>query len=138
MACPHVAGVAALILECNSELTVNQVNNIINSNAKKIPGVNFGVTKPDGMWNEEYGYGLVDAYNCVINTPSTIYIQDETVTGTRTISADNIIVGKDVTDEKPHGSVTLGQGQITLKAKSVTVKNSTSVPLGTTLRIVNR
>ena len=137
MACPHVAGVAALILERNSELTVNDVNSIIQSTAKKIQGVNFNVLKPDGFWNEKYGYGLVDAYNAVINTPSTVYIQNEAITGNRTISAERIYVGRDVTEDKPHVNVTLGQGQITMQAKSVTIKNSTMVPLGTTLKIVN-
>lgn len=139
MACPHVAGVAALILERNSELTATQVNSIINGNAKKIEGVDFDVTKSDGTWNEEYGYGLVDAYNAVINTPGTVYIQDETVTGSRIISAaDKVYVGRDVTNEKPYGNVRLGPGQITIKAKSVTVKNSTTVPLGSTLKIEKR
>ena len=27
------------------------------------------LTKTYGTWNERYGYGLVDAYNAVINTP---------------------------------------------------------------------
>lgn len=137
MACPHVSGVAALILERNSELTVNQVNCIINGNAKKIPGVNFNVTKPNGLWNNKYGYGLVDAFNSVQNTPSVIYIQNETITGDRFLSADSIYVGKDVTDGKSYGNVTLGQGQINLKAKYVEFKNSTSVPLGTILEIEN-
>ena len=139
MACPHVAGVAALILERNSELTATQVNSIINGNAKKIEGVDFDVTKSDGTWNEEYGYGLVDAYSAVINTPGTVYIQDETITGSRVISAaDKVYVGRDVTNDKPYGNVRFGPGQITIKAKSVTVKNSTTVPLGTTLTIVNQ
>lgn len=137
MACPHVAGVAALVLERNSELTVNQVNSIICSNAKKIPGVNFNVTKPDGPWNNEYGYGLVDAYSSVINTPSIVYIQNENITGTRTISAGSIYVGRDVTNTKDYGDVILGQGDITLKAGYVEIKNSTTVPLGTTLKIGN-
>jgi subtilisin family serine protease len=137
MACPHVAGVAALILERNSELTVTQVNSIICSNAKKISGVSFNVTRPDGSWNNEYGYGLVDAYNSVVNTPSTVYIQNETITGTRVISAENIYVGRDVTNTKAYGDVTLGQGDITLKADCVEIKNSTTVPLGTTLKIEN-
>lgn len=135
MACPHVAGVAALILERNSELTVNQVNSIINSNAKKLSGVNFNVTKPDGLWNNEYGYGLVDAYNSVINTPNTIYIQNDTITGSRVISADSIYVGKDVTNTQAYGDVILGQGNITLRAGYIEIKNSTIVPLGTTLKI---
>lgn len=137
MACPHVAGVAALVLERNSELTVNQVNSIICSNVKKLSGVNFNVTKPDGAWNIEYGYGLVDAYNSVINTPNTVYIQNETISGTRVISAGSIYVGRDVTNGKPYGDVILGQGDIMLKAGNVEIKNSTTVPLGTTLIIEN-
>ncbi len=138
MACPHVAGVAALVLERDPELTVTQVNSIICRNAKKISGVSFNETKPDGSWNEEYGYGLVDAYSSVINTPKIVYIQNDTITGTRTISADIIYVGRDVADRKEHGDVILGQGDITLNAKSVTIKNSTTVPLGTKLIIGNQ
>ena len=137
MACPYVAGVAALILERNSELTVNQVNSIINSNAKKIPGVIFNITNSDGLWNNQYGYGLVDAYSSVINTPSTVYIQNDTLTGTRVISAESIYVGRDVTDTKAYGDVILGQGDITLHGDFVEIRNSTAVPLGTTLKIEN-
>ena len=137
MACPHVAGVAALILERNPELTVTQVNSIINTNAKKLSGVNFNVTKADGSWNNEYGYGLVDAYSSVINTSSVICIQNETVTGAKIISADNIFVGRNVTNRKEFGDVVLGPGIITLKAKYTEIRNSTSVPLGTTLTIEN-
>ena len=138
MACPHVAGVAALILERNSELTVSQVNSIICSSAKKLSGVNFNVIKPDGSWNNQFGYGLVDAYNAVTNTPSTVYIQNETITGTRILSAENIYVGRDVTNTKPYGDVVLGQGNITIKADYIEIKNSTTVPLGTTLTIENQ
>ena len=95
------------------------------------------VTKPDGPWNNEYGYGLVDAYSSVINTPSIVYIQNENITGTRTISAGSIYVGRDVTNTKDYGDVILGQGDITLKAGYVEIKNSTTVPLGTTLKIGN-
>ena len=136
-ACPHVAGVAALILERNPELTVTEVNSIICRNAKKISDISFNETKPYGTWNEEYGYGLVDAYSSVINTPEIVYIQNDTITGTRIISADKIYVGKDVTDRKEYGDVILGQGDITLDAKTVIIKNSTIVPLGTKLRIGN-
>lgn len=137
MACPHVAGVAALLLERNPELTVTQVNSIICHNAKKNSGANFNITKPDGLWNEEYGYGLVDAYSSVINTPEIVYIQNDTITGTRTISANKIYVGKDVTDRKEYGDVILGQGDITLKAKYTIIKNCTTVPLGTKLKLEN-
>ena len=137
MACPHVAGVAALVLERNPELTVTQVNSIINGNAKKLSGVNFNVTKADGSWNNEYGYGFVDAYNSVINTPNVVYIQNETLTGTNNITADNIYVGRNVTNRQEYGDVVLGSGNITLNAGYVEIRNSTTVPLGTTLTINN-
>lgn len=92
---------------------------------------------PDGTWNIKYGYGLVDAYNSVINTPNVYYIQNENITGNRTISAHTIVVGKDVTDNLSYGNVILGPGQISLNAESVIIKNSTTVPLGTTLTIGN-
>ena len=66
-----------------------------------------------------------------------LYIQNDTITGTRTISANKIYIGKDVTDRKEYGDVILGQGDITLKAKSIIMKNSTTVPLGTKLKIEN-
>jgi len=72
-----------------------------------------------------------------VNTPDTVYIQNETVTGTRTISAGVILVGEDVTGTKAYGAVTLGQGDITLKADCIEIKNSTTVPLGTTLTLEN-
>ncbi len=69
MACPHVAGVAALVLERNPRLTAAKVREIIAKNAKKIGNRAYNITKTYGSWNEYYGYGLVDAYNAVLNTP---------------------------------------------------------------------
>lgn len=69
MACPHVAGVAALILERNPSLSQTEVRKIIAKNAKKIGAYPYNITKKYGTWNEKFGYGLVDAYNAVINTP---------------------------------------------------------------------
>lgn len=138
MACPHVAGVAALILERNPELSVYEVNSLINNKAKKIPGVSFDVVKQEGLWNNEYGYGLVDSYGSVINTPSIMYIQNDTITGTKVVAADYIVVGEDVTNTIEYGGVILGQGDITLKARYTKIKNSTFVPLGTTFKINNQ
>lgn len=69
MACPHVAGLAALILERNPSLTAKKVREIIAKNAKKVGTVPYDTTKTYGTWNERYGYGLIDAYKAVINTP---------------------------------------------------------------------
>ncbi len=137
MACPHVAGIAALILERNPELTVNQVEGIICSNTKKLPDVDFSESETYGSWNTGYGYGLVDAYKSVINTPTVIYVQNEKVTGTREIYANNVYIGNDVTDRKDKGAVVIGPGNITIKAKFTEIKNSTFIPLGTTFKIKN-
>lgn len=68
-ACPHVAGVAALILERNPSLTAKKVREIIAKNTKKVGTVPYDIEKIYGTWNEYYGYGLIDAYKSVINTP---------------------------------------------------------------------
>ena len=69
MACPHVSGVAALILERNPKLSAAKVREIIARNAKKVGTKAYSINKKYGTWNEYYGYGLVDAYKAVLNTP---------------------------------------------------------------------
>jgi subtilisin family serine protease len=75
-ACPHVAGTVALVLSVNPSLTVQQVNNIIESTAQKAGGYIYQITpgRPNGTWNEQMGYGLVDAYAAVqaADCPTTI------------------------------------------------------------------
>ena len=63
MACPHVAGVAALILSANPYLSREEVHEIICRTAYKLPNYTFAndANHPYGSWNEEVGYGLVDA-----------------------------------------------------------------------------
>jgi len=56
MASPHVAGVAALILSCNSGLTGAQAADIIRQTARPLQN-----SPTDPVPNDEYGYGCVDA-----------------------------------------------------------------------------
>ncbi len=77
-ACPHVSGVAALILSVNPKLTGQQVRNIIESTAQKIsyyyePSQNH----PNGTWNSQVGYGLVNAYEAVKKALPDLYICDD-------------------------------------------------------------
>ncbi len=69
-ACPHVAGVAALVLSVNPMLTVQEVNNIIEQSATKVREdlYTYSVTggRPNGTWNNEMGYGLVNAHAAVL------------------------------------------------------------------------
>ena len=65
----YASGVAALILSANPCLTVEQVNNIIEKTAQKIITYEYTYAthsnRPNGSWNNEMGYGLVDAYAAV-------------------------------------------------------------------------
>ncbi len=69
MAAPHASGLAALILERNPALTGQQVRNIIEQNTKKVGTLSYSTRKVNGTWNKEYGYGLINAYEAVKNTP---------------------------------------------------------------------
>ncbi len=73
MAAPHVAGVAALILEINPLLTHYQVREIMAKSARKVGNHDYMYVDYNEFnnyeWNDRYGYGLVDAYQTVLNTP---------------------------------------------------------------------
>lgn len=70
----YVSGVAALILSQNPSLTVTEVRNIIESTAQKVGGYSYGHEpyRYNGPWHQEMGYGLVNAYAAVLNTPRLI------------------------------------------------------------------
>lgn len=69
-ACPIAAGVVALVLSVNPALTVQQVNTIIEQSAQKIrtDEHDYATTanRPNGTWNNEVGYGLVDAHQAIL------------------------------------------------------------------------
>lgn len=65
--CPHVAGVAALVLSANPNLTQSEVKRILQYSCNKVGAYCYNWTSahPDGPWNNEMGYGRINAFNAV-------------------------------------------------------------------------
>lgn len=74
MAAPHVSGVAALILSVNPNLTGKEVRDIIEKTSQKIGSFNYSSVsgKSNGTWNNEVGYGLIDAFAAVVEANQLI------------------------------------------------------------------
>ena len=97
-ACPHVAGVAALLLSLRPELFQKEVALAISRSATKLPRYAFSVDREYGTWNQEVGYGLVNALETLkyISEESDItYFEDKDVTSDETVMG-NIIYSKNV------------------------------------------
>ncbi len=99
MACPHVAGIVALMLDANPNLTPDQVKSILRDTAEQRGEVYD--SELDDKYSKDYGWGIVDAYkavvkaaggfikelNCDIDNP----IEDETVSGTVDITGTSSV-----------------------------------------------
>lgn len=66
-AAPHVSGLAALIISAIPCISGKLVNDIIEQTAQKVGNYtyNYNTSRPNGDWNNEMGYGLIDAYAAV-------------------------------------------------------------------------
>ncbi|UCG68853.1 MAG: S8 family serine peptidase [Thermoplasmata archaeon] len=64
MATPHVSGVIALMLEANPNLTPQEVKDILHGTSEMPPGVDPS-TEYDDVYNFNWGWGMVDAYEAV-------------------------------------------------------------------------
>ncbi len=112
-ACPHVAAIAALILSVNPELTQQEVADIIEKTARKIGSYTYSTIsgRSNGTWNNEVGYGLVDA-NAAVSLAGTKYMQNKIYTNgsNTTENGVNLFAGYSVTDNQPYGGVVLLPG----------------------------
>lgn len=82
-ACPHVAGIAALLLSFNPELTQQQVRSAIESTAQKVGAYTYAdnTDHPQGKWNNKMGYGLVNAHAALLKICANMKIENTTITG---------------------------------------------------------
>lgn len=67
---PMAAGVAALMISKNINISGDSVKLIMEKYARKVGNYNYNVPKENGMWNEEMGYGMIDAKICLDMTPA--------------------------------------------------------------------
>jgi len=63
MACPHIAGIVALMLDANPSLTPENVKNILHASAEQKGSPSFPNLDP--KYNTHYGWGIADAYKAV-------------------------------------------------------------------------
>ena len=80
-ACPHVAAVAALVISVVPTLTQQQVVEAILTSTYKLPSYSFPTIKTYGTWNQEVGYGLLNAKAAIQKAvgTKTIYYYGRTV-----------------------------------------------------------
>ncbi|MDR1503261.1 MAG: S8 family serine peptidase [Prevotella sp.] len=116
-ATPHVAGVATLVLSVNSNLTAAEVRAIIKMTAQKLDGYVFQTSSshPDGTWDNEVDYGLVDtqaavqAAACINNVLS------------QTISSNSFIRSCNNHFYIPGGVTVTSNTKLTIKANEVSI-----------------
>lgn len=87
MAAPHAAGLAALILSINPDLTGKQVVNIIEKSANKLSSYSYSSTngRVNGTWNNETGYGVCDAYTALQMAKQTVTLSNTTISSDKTV-----------------------------------------------------
>jgi hypothetical protein len=139
-ACPHVSAIAGLILSVNPNLTSHQVINIIESTAQKIGNYEYTIhpNRTNGKWNNQMGYGLVNAYEAVLAAMPK-YIQKHVFQSGEEIYeyATEIIAGHIVTNSVPYGDVVLESGSnVILRAMNqVVLKHGFHAKAGSELHI---
>lgn len=68
-ACPHAAGVAALLLSEYPDLTFSQVRSALRVSAERVGGYAYDSTTVDGTWGLQLGYGRINAHQALLAVP---------------------------------------------------------------------
>lgn len=133
-ACPHVAGLAGLLIDLNPCLTAKQVSDIIERTAQKVGGYAYSGTagRPNGEWHTEMGYGLINL-DAAMQMVRELYLQNETVTDTRTYQVHGTIAaGSNVDPSQAPGPFIVDNGaDVTFAAsQGITLAAGFSTNLG--------
>lgn len=99
-AAPHAASVAALVLSVNKNFTAAEVRNIIESSCTKPAAYNFALTPGNinGTWNQELGYGIVNAYKSVLLAKSKKFCNAGIAKPSTTVLCKNAFIKLGVVD----------------------------------------
>ncbi|EJL74346.1 S8 family peptidase [Chryseobacterium populi] len=91
-AAPHAAGVMALILSINPGLHYTAARTILESSCDKVGGYSYSTWLANGSWNNEMGYGRINALQAVNNALGSIKIAgaDYFCTGSSVFSVPNL------------------------------------------------
>lgn len=133
-ATPHVAGLAGLILSLNPCMTQLQVCNVIERTAQPIGGYPYAsfLTRPNGPWHSEMGYGLIDI-DAGMRMTRELYIQNITIASSEVYQVHGkIFAGNNVDPLQMAGDVNIISGaDVDFKAStSITLDPGFNVNLG--------
>lgn len=136
-ACPHVAGIAALLLSIKPDAQASSVISWICSSCKKLPAYQYSVKDSYGTWNNETGYGLVDAYGAIAacNPPFTLNVPDiicDCETYTFSVSGPTERCDSIVWDLGTSKNIVSGNGVNSVEAR-IDYESGCSVPLRASL-----
>lgn len=115
-ACPNAAGVVALILSINPELTQSQARQILETTCRRGGPYTYSQTvgHPNGDWNNQMGYGICNAQQAVISAlvSASIFIQNVSF-GPFNFDFDArfaILAGRNVNNNAAPGPVVVNPG----------------------------
>lgn len=129
MAAPHVAGIAALLLSVNPNLTGKQVVNIIEKSAHKLPSYTYSAIsgRTNGTWNNETGYGVCDAFAALQMAQQDITLSNTVVSSDSSVFGWNIYTNNvSVTNA---ASLTLSVGNTLTISSPFTVNTGTKIDI---------
>lgn len=88
-ACPNAAGVMALILSVDPELSAYDARAVLAVTADKTGGYAYESSEEFGMWSEEMGYGRVNAYAAVYYASNWLRLREVSLTNDRIAYSNN-------------------------------------------------